>query len=123
MEERVALVTGGTRGIGFGCAETLAREGWKLAVCGVRKESEARESLQKLREAAGEVLYVQADIGEDDAPDRLVSAVRARFGRLDLLVNNKSIGRGAAVKVGENFGIKITGIGSVKEVIRTLGGA
>jgi len=91
MEERVALVTGGTRGIGFGCAETLAREGWKLAVCGVRKESEARESLQKLREAAGEVLYVQADIGEDDAPDRLVSAVRARFGRLDLLVNNAGV--------------------------------
>jgi len=91
MAERVALVTGGTRGIGFGCAETLAREGWKLAVCGVRAEGEARESLQKLRDAAGEVVYIQADIGEDDSPDRIVSAVRARFGRLDLLVNNAGV--------------------------------
>ena len=91
MDERVALVTGGTRGIGFGCAETLAREGWKLAVCGVRTESEARDALQELRETAREVLYVQADIGDDDAPDRLVSAVRTRFGRLDLLVNNAGV--------------------------------
>src|ERR1700690_338513 len=88
MEERVALVTGGTRGIGFGCAEALAREGWKLAVCGVRAEADARDALQALRGAAGEVLYVQADIGDDDAPSRLISAVRTRFGRLDLLVNN-----------------------------------
>ena len=42
---------------------------------------------------------------------------------LELLVNNKAVGKGQAVKVGENFGIKITAIGSVKEVIRTLGGA
>jgi 3-oxoacyl-[acyl-carrier protein] reductase len=91
MEERVALVTGGTRGIGFGCAETLAREGWKLAVCGVRTESEARDALQKLRTSTGEVLYMQADIGDDDAPNRLVSAVRSRFGRLDLLVNNAGV--------------------------------
>ena len=90
-KERVALVTGGTRGIGFGCAEALAREGWKLAVCGVRAESEARDALQALRASAGDVLYVQADIGDDDAPDRLVSAVRARFGRLDLLVNNAGV--------------------------------
>jgi NAD(P)-dependent dehydrogenase (short-subunit alcohol dehydrogenase family) len=91
MDERVALVTGGTRGIGFGCAETLAREGWKLAVCGVRTEGEARDALQKLRETARDVLYVQVDIGDDDAPDRLVNAVRTRFGRLDLLVNNAGV--------------------------------
>ena len=42
---------------------------------------------------------------------------------LELLANNKSIGKGHAVKVGENFGIKLTGIGSVKETIRKLGGA
>ena len=91
MEGRIALVTGGTRGIGFGCAETLAREGWKLAVCGMRRESEARDALQELRETAREVLYVQVDIGDDDAPDRLVNAVRTRFGRLDLLVNNAGV--------------------------------
>ena len=38
---RVALVTGGARGIGLGCSEALVREGWDLAVCGVRSEEEA----------------------------------------------------------------------------------
>jgi NAD(P)-dependent dehydrogenase (short-subunit alcohol dehydrogenase family) len=91
MEKRVALVTGGTRGIGFGCAESLAREGWNLAVCGVRAEADARPALDRLRELGSDVLYVQADIGGDDAPDRLMSAVTARFARLDLLVNNAGV--------------------------------
>jgi NAD(P)-dependent dehydrogenase (short-subunit alcohol dehydrogenase family) len=90
-KQRVALVTGGTRGIGLGCAEALAREGWKLAVCGVRAESEAREALQALRASAGDVLYMPADIGDDDAPARLIGAVRSHFGRLDLLVNNAGV--------------------------------
>jgi 3-oxoacyl-[acyl-carrier protein] reductase len=91
MKERVALVTGGTRGIGLGCAEALAREGWKLAICGLRKENEARDALLELRKSAEDVLYTQVDIGDDDAPQRLVSAVRSRFGRLDLLVNNAGV--------------------------------
>ena len=91
MEKRVALVTGGTRGIGFGCAEALAREGWNLALCGVRTEEEAGTALQQLRNHGGEVLYVRADIGDDEAPERLLSAVSSRFTRLDLLVNNAGV--------------------------------
>ena len=91
MEKRVALVTGGTRGIGFGCAEALAREGWDLAVCGMRAEAEARPALDTLRGHGAEVLYVQADIGSDEAPELLTSAVTSRFARLDLLVNNAGV--------------------------------
>ena len=91
MEKRVALVTGGTRGIGFGCAEALAREGWDLAVCGVRPEAEAQPALDELGAHGGEVLYVQADIGSDEAPELLTSAVTSRFARLDLLVNNAGV--------------------------------
>jgi NAD(P)-dependent dehydrogenase (short-subunit alcohol dehydrogenase family) len=91
MERRIALVTGGTRGIGFGCAQALAREGWDLAVCGVRSEQEARESLDELRGLGAQVLYVKADIGDDGSPPLLVEAVRSRFGRLDLLVNNAGV--------------------------------
>ena len=87
-EKRVALVTGGTRGIGLGCAEALAREGWNLAVCGVRTEADARESLDRLRALGAETLYLQADIGDDGSPRLLTDGVQARFGRLDLLVNN-----------------------------------
>ncbi len=91
MGGRVALVTGGTRGIGNGCARALAREGWDLALCGIRSEEEARPALQELGNAGAEVLYVRADIGEDDAADGLMEAVRQRFGRLDLLVNNAGV--------------------------------
>jgi 3-oxoacyl-[acyl-carrier protein] reductase len=91
MAGRVALVTGGTRGIGLGCAEALAREGWDLALCGLRPEPVVRPALETLRQAGSQVLYIQADIGSDDAPQRLVSGVHERFGRLDLLVNNAGV--------------------------------
>jgi NAD(P)-dependent dehydrogenase (short-subunit alcohol dehydrogenase family) len=91
MGGRVALVTGGTRGIGLGCAEALGREGWDLLICGLRSEEEARPALEKLRQSGNEVIYVQADIGNDDAPQRILSSVRGRFGRLDLLVNNAGV--------------------------------
>jgi 3-oxoacyl-[acyl-carrier protein] reductase len=91
MGPRVALVTGGTRGIGLGCAEALAREGWTLVVCGVRSEADARPGLEKLRGAGAEVSYSQVDIGDDDAPQRLLSDIRGRHGRLDLLVNNAGV--------------------------------
>ncbi len=91
MDRRVALVTGGTRGIGFGCARELAGEGWNLVVCGVRGEGEVRPALEELRGIGSDVVYVQADVGGDDAPPRLLDAVRSRFGRLDLLVNNAGV--------------------------------
>jgi NAD(P)-dependent dehydrogenase (short-subunit alcohol dehydrogenase family) len=91
MGGRVALVTGGTRGIGQGCAEALGKEGWDLVLCGLRTEEEARPALERLRESGSEVLYVRADIGDDEAPQRLLSSVRERFGRLDLLVNNAGV--------------------------------
>jgi 3-oxoacyl-[acyl-carrier protein] reductase len=88
---RVALVTGGTRGIGLGCARALAAARFDLALVGVRPEAEAGEPLGELRAAGAEVLYVAADIGDDDAADRIVEAVRGRFGRLDVLVNNAGV--------------------------------
>jgi 3-oxoacyl-[acyl-carrier protein] reductase len=91
MGGRVALVTGGTRGIGLGCAEALAREGWDLALCGLRPEAEVRPVLQGLCSGGSQVLYIQADIGDEDAPQRLISGVHERFGRLDLLVNNAGV--------------------------------
>jgi 3-oxoacyl-[acyl-carrier protein] reductase len=88
MSGRVALVTGGARGIGLGCSRALAAEGWDLCLCGQRDEAQAAPALAELRAAGAAVHYVQADIGADEAAARILSAVIDRFGRLDLLVNN-----------------------------------
>ena len=86
---RVALVTGGTRGIGFGIASALARENWALALCGVRPDAEVAGVVAALREAgAPDVLYCRADVGVRADRGRLLEAVETRFGGLDALVNN-----------------------------------
>jgi len=85
---RVALVTGGTRGIGLGIAAALAREGWSLALCGLRDEAAAEPSIATLRGAGVGVAYFQCDIARRDDRGRMLDAVAARFGGLDALVNN-----------------------------------
>ena len=89
--KRIALVTGGSRGIGFGIATALAKEGFDLAVCGIREEAAAAEALTKLRSHGHEVLYVQADISKTTDREKLVAAIRERFGQLNVLVNNAGI--------------------------------
>ena len=85
---RVALVTGGTRGIGFGIAQALAREGFDLAVCGTRPAADVIESVRPLGE---NTLYCQCDVGDRAARERMLAAVRDKFGRLDMLVNNAGV--------------------------------
>jgi NAD(P)-dependent dehydrogenase (short-subunit alcohol dehydrogenase family) len=87
-DRRVALVTGGTRGIGLGIARALAREGCDLALCGRRPKAEVAGILRELEDAGAQVLYRPADIGRREDRQRLLGAVRERFGRLHVLVNN-----------------------------------
>jgi 3-oxoacyl-[acyl-carrier protein] reductase len=88
---RVALVTGGTRGIGLGIARALARDGFDLAVCGLREEAEVAPALAELRAEGAAARYVQADVGEPADRARLVSELRERPGRLHVLVNNAGV--------------------------------
>lgn len=88
---KVALVTGGARGIGLGISQCLAAEGCDLAICGVRPESAAREASDGLRAAGRDVLYVQADIAVAEDRRRLLDETRERFGRLHVLVNNAGV--------------------------------
>ena len=85
---RVALVTGGTRGIGLGTARALAREGWTLALGGVRAEEAVSGVLQELRSAGANVFYAAGDVGRAEDRARIVESVAARFGGIDALVNN-----------------------------------
>ena len=89
---RVALVTGGASGIGYGISEALAREGFDLAICGRRDEAQMREPLDALRAFGADVLYVSTDIAERSDREALVAAIREHFGRLDVLVNNAGVG-------------------------------
>ncbi len=90
MGKRVAAVTGGGRGIGLGISTALAKEGFDLAICGQRKESEV-ESLDALRGLGASVLYVRADVSAAGDRAAFLAAVRERYGRLDELVNNAGI--------------------------------
>lgn len=89
--KRVALVTGGTRGIGLGVASALARADYDLCVCGVRDEAAAAAALDSLRALGAEVLYARCNVADRDQRAAMVEAVRARFGRLHVLVNNAGI--------------------------------
>ncbi len=90
-KRRVALVTGGARGIGLAIASHLARDEFDLAVCGTRSGDAAADAVKSLREHGGEVLYVPCDVGDQAARAELVESVRKRFGRLHVLVNNAGV--------------------------------
>jgi NAD(P)-dependent dehydrogenase (short-subunit alcohol dehydrogenase family) len=85
---RTALVTGGTRGIGLGIARALAREGWDLALCGVRSEADVTAAIDELRRAGAAVHYSVADLARPGDRAHLVENVRKWYGAVNALVNN-----------------------------------
>jgi 3-oxoacyl-[acyl-carrier protein] reductase len=89
---RVAIVTGGSRGIGLAIARLLAEDGASVVVSGrdgARLEAAARD----LEAAGGAVLALVADAAKREDADRLVDATKERFGRIDVLVNNAGVTR------------------------------
>jgi|CXWL01.1.fsa_nt_gi 3-oxoacyl-[acyl-carrier protein] reductase len=93
---KVALVTGGSRGLGKAMAMALAREGCRLAIC-ARGEAALGAAAAEIASAAGvpagEVLALPLDLNASGAGDRLVAAVVERFGRVDIVVNNAGSNR------------------------------
>lgn len=89
----VALVTGAARGIGRAIALRLLRDGFDVAVLDVRDPQEMTDGMHVLASEAGQgaVQYVQADISRTEDRADALAAVRRRFGRLDVLVNNAGV--------------------------------
>jgi 3-oxoacyl-[acyl-carrier protein] reductase len=96
LDGKVALVTGGSRGIGAAIAAILAEDGAAVVVSG-RDSDRLQATVKALEELGGRALGVTADAGNRDDADRLVEAARQAFGRIDVLVNNAGITRDALI--------------------------
>jgi NAD(P)-dependent dehydrogenase (short-subunit alcohol dehydrogenase family) len=90
-ERRVALITGGARGIGYGIAERLAAENCDLAIADLHDPAAVAGAMDALRAAGARVLYGVADVGDANARSRLLDAIRAEYGALHVLVNNAGV--------------------------------
>ena len=89
--KKVALITGGSRGIGLGIAKALAQAGFDLAINGVRNEEDAKGALDELRAMGADVLYCQGDVGGAQSRQGIIDKIKSHFGRLNILVNNAGV--------------------------------
>ncbi len=88
LKDKVAVVGGASKGLGRACAEVLAQEGMKLALCS-RSRPDLDKTAQEIRDATGtETLVFAGDLDRHETIRELIAATLDRFGRLDILVNN-----------------------------------
>ena len=92
LENKVAIITGASRGIGFAIAEAFVREGAKVAVCGSRLSS-AEKAVSILREKypQAEMLPIGVNVNDTEEIKSMVSDVVSKWGRIDALVNNAGV--------------------------------
>jgi 3-oxoacyl-[acyl-carrier protein] reductase len=88
LRNRVALVTGGTRGIGRGIALGLAREGARIALVYRANKAAAQMALRELQTVGADCVAVETNIADPARADQLIKTVADRYGRIDVLVNN-----------------------------------
>ena len=94
LEGRVAIITGGSVGLGRQMAEGLAESGAHLMLC-ARKEERCRETAEALRSLGVDVLAMGCDVKDPDSVNAVVAATVERFGRIDILINNAGTAWGA----------------------------
>ncbi len=97
---RVAIVTGGSRGLGLGAAKALIAEGAHVVICarGNEQLQKAAKDVQAGAVAGARVATAVADVSTEDGVTRVVDAAMREFGRLDVVVNNVGLARGAALE-------------------------
>lgn len=91
LDGKVAVVTGGSRGIGRACAEALAAQGAHVVVTYVRGAEEAAKVVAAIQEKGGKAEAIGFDVGEMKASEDAIAEVAKRLGRLDILVANAGI--------------------------------
>lgn len=91
MEEKVAYITGGTKGIGFGIAEVLLKNGIHVAISG-RKREDAEEAAKALSDDDSRVLGISSDVKNMEDEEKAVAEIIKKFGRLDYVIANAGLG-------------------------------
>lgn len=87
----VALITGGSRGIGLGIATELAKAGFNLAINGVRPEESVSGVVNELKSYGNDVIYVQGNISLKEDRERMLIQILVHYGQLNILINNAGI--------------------------------
>ena len=87
----VALITGGSRGIGLGIAQALVNQGYRVAINGVRLADQVVSPLNQLKSEGGEAIYCQGNVGSADDRHKIIEEIRSNWGQLNLLVNNAGV--------------------------------
>ena len=100
LNGKVAVVTGGSRGLGFAAAQALAAEGAHVVIC-ARGAEQLQRSVEQLRSGSGASARVEgvvADVSTEDGVEKVIDAAVGSFGRLDVLVNNVGSAKGADIE-------------------------
>jgi 3-oxoacyl-[acyl-carrier protein] reductase len=98
LKNKVALITGGSRGIGAALALSLAEEGIKVAVNYHHSEKEALAICEEIEKKGGKAIAIQADVSEAAAVEKLVKTTRETLGPIDILINNAGISKGQSIE-------------------------
>ena len=118
MEQKIALVTGGNRGIGWQTALELSRAGVTVVI-GARTEAQGKAAAEKLKAAGAEVDWIRLDV--TNAADREAAReyLEKRFGRLDILVNNAGVAVGGFPPVGPDHSASEVEMEKLRAVMET----
>lgn len=87
MNQHVALITGGAKGIGRGIALDLASRQWKIAFCYRTSQAEAETTAQEITQRGGQALAIRCDVSDPVAAKNMVTQVEQEWGRIDVLIN------------------------------------
>src|SRR5690606_9794913 len=98
LKNKVALITGGSRGIGHDLALALAGEGIRVAVNYHRSQAEALAVCEAIEEKGGRAIPIQADVSDATAVAHLVKTTREALGPIDILINNAGISKGKSIE-------------------------
>ncbi len=127
IENKVALITGGSKGIGYGIAESMLRENMKVAITSRSQEAADKAALELQKIGKGEVIGIEADVRDYQSQQNCVNKIVDRWGAIDVLIANAGVGYFDSIENltpdqwKETIDINLTGVfNSIKTAIPEL---